>query len=161
MPFIIDGHNLLWCIQNAEEDKSVTDVALCRILDSYFGLVSRRRVSAEIIFDGPGPLNKTEFKITRNIDVTFSGRASDCDTIIESRILASTAPKRLTIVSTDRRLRDAAEARKANSIKSEDFWDEVKKCLSKKRHGKEPPGKRQGLTQSETELWLKTFGLEK
>ena len=161
MPFIIDGHNLLWCIQNAEEDKSITDVALCRILDSYFCMISPRRVGGEIIFDGPGPLNKTEFETIRNIDVTFSGRASDCDTVIENKISASTAPKLLTIVSTDRRLRNAAEARKATSVKSEDFWDEVKKRLSKQKPAKEPPGKRRGLTQSETELWLKTFGLEK
>lgn len=161
MPFIIDGHNLLWAVQNLEEAPSITDIALCQILDGYFGLISPRRVGGEIIFDGPGPLNKTEFKTIRNIDVTFSGRASDCDTVIENRILASTAPKQLTIVSTDRRLRDAAKARKATSIKSEDFWDEVKKRLSKQKPGKEPPGKRRGLTQSETELWLKTFGLEK
>ena len=159
MPFIIDGHNLLWAVQNLEEAPSITDIALCRILDSYFGLVNPRRVSAEIIFDGSGPLNKSEFETTRNIDVAFSGRASDCDTIIEDRILASTAPKQLTIVSTDRRLRDAATARKATSVKSEDFWDEVKKRLSKQKPGKEPAGKRKGLTQSETELWLNEFGL--
>ena len=160
MPFIIDGHNLLWCIQTAEEDKSITEVALCRILDSFFRQISPRRVIAEIIFDGPGPLNKQEFEAINNLDVTFSGRSCDCDTIIENRILASTAPKQLTIVSTDRRLRGAAEARKANPVKSEDFWDQVKKQLSRPRKSKEPAGKRKGLTQSETELWLREFGIK-
>ncbi|MBN2019988.1 MAG: NYN domain-containing protein [Sedimentisphaerales bacterium] len=157
MPTIIDGHNLLWAVQNLEDTPAVTDAALCRILDGYFGL---KREAAEIIFDGPGPLNKSEFVNLKNIEVTFSGRATDCDNIIEDRILASTAPKRLTIVSTDRRLRNAAEAKKAISIKCEDFWDEVKKRLSKHKPGNEPPGKRKGLTESETELWLKVFGIE-
>jgi hypothetical protein len=158
MQIIIDGHNLLWAAANIEEDKTITDVALCRILDSYFGLT---RQNGEIIFDGTGPPNKAEFNNTNNLLVTFSGRSCDCDTVIEHRILDSTAPKLLTIVSTDRRLRDAASARKVNSIKSEDFWDEVKKQLNKRKPGKEPPGKRGGLTESETQLWLKTFGLEK
>ena len=157
MPVIIDGHNLLWSIKNVEEQKSITDIALCQILDRYFSEV---RQSAEIIFDGTGPPDKTEFDGIRNLTVAYSGRSCDCDTVIEQKILASTAPKLLTIVSTDRRLRDAASVRKATSIKSEDFWDEVKKQLGKRKTAKEPPGKRTGLTESETELWLKTFGLE-
>ena len=158
MPFIIDGHNLLWSVQNAEENTSITDITICRILDSYFGRTGKK---AEIIFDGTGPPEKTEFKNVINLQVTFSGLRTDCDTIIEQRISASTAPKLLTIVSSDRRLRNAASARKSTSIKSEDFWDEVKKRLSKQKAGKEPTEKRTGLTESETKLWLKTFGLEK
>jgi predicted RNA-binding protein with PIN domain len=158
MPVIIDGHNLLWSIRNIEEDSSITDAGLCKILDGYFGITGKR---GEIIFDGIGPPNKTEFETIKNVEVTFSGRATDCDTVIEQRILDSTAPKLLTIISSDRRLRDAASARKGSAVNSEDFWDEVKKRLARHKPGKEPPGKRKGLTESETELWLKTFGLEK
>jgi predicted RNA-binding protein with PIN domain len=157
MPVIIDGHNLLWAVQGIEDDPSITNIGLCRVLDRYFGLVGD---NAEIIFDGTGPLNTSEFAGIRNLQVGFSGRASDCDTVIEQRILESTAPGHLTVVSTDRRLRDAADARKAISIKVEDFWDEVKKKLSRQKPDKEPPGKRYGLTQSETELWMKIFHLE-
>ena len=157
MPVIIDGHNLLWAVQGIEDDPSITDIGLCRVLDKYFGLVGD---NAEIIFDGTGPLNTSEFAGIKNLQVSFSGRSSDCDTVIEQRIFDSTAPGHLTIVSTDRRLRDAADDRKAISLKVEDFWDEVKKRLSRQRPDKEPPGKRYGLTQSETELWMKIFHLE-
>jgi len=157
MPVIIDGHNLLRSIQNIEDDTSITDAGLCRLLDRYFGLTGDR---AEIIFDGTGPPNKDEFNNIKNLEVTFSGRKTDCDTIIEERTLSSTAPKLLTIVSSDRRLREAAKARKATDVKSEDFWDEVKKRLSRQRPNKEPAGKRRGITESETELWLKEFNIE-
>jgi hypothetical protein len=157
MAVIIDGHNLLWLIRNQEEDKSITDVTLCRILDIYFGLTKE---TAEIIFDGIGPPDKSVFDGIKNMELTFSGRATDCDTLIENRILESTAPKRLVIVSSDRRLRDAADKKKAVAVKSEDFWDEVQKRISKHKPGKEPAGKRKGLTQGETELWLKEFGIE-
>jgi hypothetical protein len=157
MPVIIDGHNLLWAVQGIEDDPSITDIGLCRVLDRYFGLAG---LNGEIIFDGTGPLNKTEFAGIKNLQVSFSGRSSDCDTIIEQRILDSTAPKLLTIVSTDRRLRDAAEDRKAVSTRVEDFWDDVKKQVTRPRPDKEPVGKRYGLTQGETELWMKIFHLE-
>jgi predicted RNA-binding protein with PIN domain len=158
MPTIIDGHNLLWAIQNPDEDASVTDVAMCQALDTYFSIT---RDKAEIIFDGIGPPDKTGFNNISNLEITFSGRNTDCDSIIERRILDSTAPSHLTIVSTDRKIRDAASARKATSIQSDEFWDMVTKRLSKQKRGKEPAAKRTGLTESETELWLRTFGLDR
>ena len=64
------------------------------------------------------------------------------------------------IVSSDRRLRKAARARKAASIKSDEFWMFLDKELNKKRHKKEPGGKRQGLSEGETQKWLEIFGIE-
>ena len=158
MPVIIDGYNLLWAIQNPDEDASITDVAMCQVLDTYFGLTHDK---AEIIFDGIGPPDKTGFNNISDLGITFSGRNADCDTIIEQRILDSTAPAHLTIVSTDRRIRDAVSARKAISVQSDEFWTIVTKRLSKRKQGKEPAAKRAGLTESETRLWLKTFGLDR
>jgi len=158
MPVIIDGHNLLWAIQNPDEDISVTDVSLCRTLDTYFAIT---RENAEIIFDGIGPPDKSGFNNVYNIEITFSGRDNDCDSIIEQRILDSTAPAHLTIVSTDRKVRDAASARKAKSVQSDEFWNIVTKRLSKQKRSGEPAAKRTGLTEGETELWLKAFGLDR
>jgi hypothetical protein len=158
MPTIIDGHNLLWAIQNPDEDTSISDTAMCQALDTYFTIT---RDKAEIIFDGIGPPDKTGLNNLSNLEITFSGRNSDCDSIIEQRILDSTAPSHLTIVSTDRKIRDAAAARKATSIQSDEFWIIVTKKLSKQKRGKEPAAKRTGLTESETDLWLRAFGLDR
>jgi predicted RNA-binding protein with PIN domain len=158
MPVIIDGHNLLWAVQNPDEDISITDVELCRTLDTYFSITNEK---AEIIFDGIGPPDKSGFNNLSNLEITFSGRNTDCDSIIEQRILDSSAPAHLTIVSSDRKIRDAAAARKAVSIQSDEFWTIVTKRLSKQKRGKEPAAKRTGLTESETELWLKAFGLDR
>lgn len=158
MPTIIDGHNLLWAIQNPDEDTSISDTAMCQALDTYFAIT---RDKAEIIFDGIGPPDKTGLNNLSNLEITFSGRNSDCDSIIEQRILDSTAPSHLTIVSTDRKIRDAAAARKATSVQSDEFWAIVTKKLSKQKRGKEPAAKRTGLTESETDLWLRAFGLDR
>jgi predicted RNA-binding protein with PIN domain len=154
---IIDGHNLLWAIKKINEDtEAISDVQLCWVLSRYFRLI---RETGHVVFDGTGPPDKNGFDNISNIEVFFAGQGG-ADTVIEDKIKASTAPKRLTVVSSDRRLRRAAYARKATAVKSEVFWNDVQKQLSRKRHAKEPPQKRLGLTESETEQWLDFFGLE-
>jgi len=157
MPVIIDGHNLLWSVQNREDCGLVSDVQLCRIISEYLRQISEK---GELVFDGTGPADKSGFENISNLEVTFSGLSSDCDTIIEHKILASSAPGRLTVVSSDRRLRDAAQARRATSVKSEEFWKDIQRQLSRARKSAEPPGKRQGIGEGETEQWMKFFGLK-
>jgi predicted RNA-binding protein with PIN domain len=154
--FIIDGHNLLHTIFKLEGDSgAISDVGLCRILGSYFKLTGE---NGEIVFDGTGPPDKGGFDNISNLEVFFAGLRTDTDTVIEDKISVSTAPKGLTIVSSDRRLRSAARRRKATSIKSDVFWNDVQKQLSRKSPAKEPTEKRQGLNKGETEQWLEFFG---
>ena len=154
--FIIDGHNLLHTIFKLEGDSgAISDVGLCRILGRYFTLTGEK---GEMIFDGTGPPDKGGFDNISNLEVFFAGLRTDADTVIEDKIRANTAPKRLAVVSSDRRLRSAARKRKATSIKSDVFWNDVQKQLSKKRPAKEPTEKRQGLNEGETEKWLEFFG---
>jgi len=156
--FIIDGHNLLYSIHKAAEDsESISDVGLCRIVGRYLKQIGQ---SGAIIFDGTGPRDKSGFDDISNLEVFFAGLGTDTDTVIEDKITASTAPRRLTIVSSDRRLRKAARARKAISVKSEVFWNNIQKQLSRKKAAKEPAAKRRGLSESETKQWLEFFGLE-
>ena len=156
--FIIDGHNLLHSIGKVDEgSESISDVQLCRIIGRYLKLIGEK---GEIIFDGTGPRDKSGFDNISNLEVFFAGLGTDTDTIIEDKIRANTAPKRLSIVSSDRRLRKAAQARKAMAVKSEVFWNNLQKQLSRKKGIREPAAKRQGLTDGETKQWLKFFGLE-
>jgi len=158
MPVIIDGHNLLHSIQQTGEDSElISRIQLCRILSGYLKLIDE---NGEIVFDGMGPKDKSGFDNISNLEVFFAGLGSDADTVIEDKIKANTAPRRLTVVSSDRRLRDAARARKSTAVKSQVFWSNLCKQLSRKRTIKEPASKRQGISESETEQWLKFFGLE-
>ena len=158
MPLIIDGHNLRWSIQKAsEESNSITDLQLCHIVGRYLKLIGER---GEIVFDGVGPPDKGGFENIGNLEVLFAGLASDADTVIEDKIRASTAPKRLTIVSSDRKVQAAARARKAEVVKSDVFWTNLQKRLSRRKTVREPSAKRWGLSESETEQWLRLFGLE-
>ncbi len=158
MPIIIDGHNLLHTVRKTDEElQSISDIQLCQVISRYLKLI---REKGEIVFDGTGPKDKSGFDNIANLEVLFVGRATDADTVIEHKIRLNTAPKRLTIVSSDHRLRKAAQARKATTLKSEAFWAGLQKQFSRKKKPKEPAEKRRGLNESETKLWMQFFGLE-
>lgn len=156
---LIDGTNLLWAIHETHDEHEVTsEIQLCRTLGRYFAATSEE---GEVVFDGAGPPEKSEFDALGRPSVVFSGFHSDADTVIEEKIGASTSPRRLTVVSSDRRLRHAAGARKAVAVKSEQFWSQVLTELRRKRPTrKEPEEKVDGLTDGETEQWLDLFGLD-
>ena len=156
--YIIDGHNLLHAIYKAAGDtEAISEVGLCRAVSRFVEVTGEK---GEMIFDGAGPPDKTGFDNIMNLEVSFAGLGKDTDTVIEDKIKASTAPKRLTIVSSDRRLRKAARTRKATSIKSEMFWMDLQRRLSRKTKVQEPSEKQQGISASETKQWLEFFGLE-
>ena len=156
--FIIDGHNLLHSIHKEDPHSGpVSDVQLCWIVGRYLKQIGQ---SGAIIFDGTGPRDKGGLDNISNLEVFFAGLGSDADTVIEDKIKVNTAPKRLTVVSSDRRLRDAARARKATAVKSELFWNNLRRQLSRKEAFKEPTAKRRGISEGETKQWLKFFGLE-
>jgi predicted RNA-binding protein with PIN domain len=121
----------------------------------------RMKESAELVFDGPGPRDKTDFDNIDGVEVLFAGLGRDADTMIEEKIAANTGPRNLIVVSSDNRLRQAARARKAESVKSEDFWVRLVKDLERpRRAAEEPNGKMRGLSEGETDQWLDFFGLE-
>lgn len=155
--FIVDGHNLLWAIHGIGDDwRSFAEIQLCHVLAGYFRTIADK---GEIVFDGTGPPEKNRFENITGIEVFFSGLTEDADKVIEDKIKANTAPKNLTVVSSDRRLRAAARARRATSIKSETFWQNLSSRLGRKNKPAEPAEKRGGLTESETEQWLRFFGM--
>ena len=156
---IIDGDNLLWALrQSLEEREIATELELCIALSRYFASTGEL---GQVIFDGAGPSDRSEFDKIANPEIIFAGFSRDADSVIEERLKVSTAPRQLTVVSSDRRLRKAAAVRKASALKSEEFWQLVRKELGRKKPRKtEPEEKREGLSESETDKWMEAFGLD-
>ena len=156
---IIDGNNLLWALHESLGEREITnEIELCRVLSKYFGQVDE---IGQVVFDGAGPADTSDFEVISNPEVFFAGFRHDADSVIEEKITVNTSPRHLTIISSDRRLRKAASARKATAMKSEEFWERVRRELRRKPTGKkEPEAKREGLTDGETDRWLEVFGIE-
>jgi predicted RNA-binding protein with PIN domain len=157
---IIDGYNLLHSVQNLlDQPSDFTDVQLCRIINEY---IYRTKKRGSIIFDGVGPKIKDVFNNLINLEVVFSGTSREADDVIEKLILESTGPKNLIVVSSDRRIKTAAGKRKATAVDCVEFWTEVIKQLEKKKKkAAEPQEKFVGISEAETEYWLREFGFIK
>ncbi len=156
---IIDGDNLLWALrQTLEEREITTELEMCHVLSRYFAATGE---PGQVVFDGAGPADRNDFDQITNPEVIFAGFSRDADSVIEERLKLNTAPRRLTVVSSDRRLRRAAAMRKAAAVKSEEFWEQVRRELGRKKPRKaEPQEKKEGLSESETDKWMEAFGLD-
>lgn len=156
MPFLIDGNNLLYALQNAGID--VGRGGLCNLL-----VKALPREQVCVIFDGPPPTAAThEQMLQTGVEVIFSGRRSADDLVME-RIAACSAPRRLVVVSTDHEIRAAAQHRRCIVSRSEEFSQKLKGLLERVQRPPvqtEPPQKRAGLTAEETSAWLREFGIK-
>ncbi len=101
----------------------------------------------------------------QGISVIYAVDEDDADTRIEQLIAAHPTPRKLTVVSSDRRLRTAAERRKAVALPAETFWEKLDSL--KERAGRPPlpaaasPPERPNPTAStaaESAFWLREFG---
>jgi predicted RNA-binding protein with PIN domain len=156
--YIIDGYNLLWSIhKTVEHFEEITQAQLCRLVAQY---LKADGLDGLIVFDGVGPPDKRPLQHIANLEVLFSGPNADADDVIEARLKADTAPKRLTVVSSDRRIRTAVKAAKATSIKSEQFCRILLSRAKARKAPAEPVQKKQGLDEGQTKQWLKYFGLD-
>jgi hypothetical protein len=158
MPLVIDGYNLLRAVQDHFERSDIAEAELCMVLREY---LRRSRQRAAIIFDGIGPRNKERLQGTGSLQIIFSGQGIEADAVIERMITENSAPKRLTVVSTDRRISSAAKHRKCQTARVLDFWQQLCNTMEKPQAIREPGEKRSGISSAETELWLREFGLDK
>jgi predicted RNA-binding protein with PIN domain len=142
-----------------EQSSEISDIQLCRIINDY---IYRTKKKGCVVFDGIGPKIKDAFNNLFNLEIIFSGTSHEADDIIEKLILQSTGAKDLIVVSSDRRIKKAAEKRKATAVDCVDFWTEVIKQLErKKKKVAEPQAKFIGISEAETEYWLREFGFIK
>jgi uncharacterized protein len=158
VPFLIDGNNLMHAMASVGLDAGRS--ALCFLLENVLG----DRESAVVVFDGPRRSEESlEEDGTSPLDIRFSGRRV-ADAILIEEIRANSAPRRLTVVSTDREVRTAARRRRCPLVTSEAFAEELRRrkwSLDRPvSPSPEPKEKREGLTEGQTRHWLREFGLK-
>jgi predicted RNA-binding protein with PIN domain len=159
MPYLIDGNNLMHAA--AERGLPADRLGLCEVLAE---LLLRAGERVAVIFDGPEPSASEARAIDRTgIEVAYSGHKA-ADRLILAAIGADTAPRRLTVVSTDREIRSAARKRRCRCVTSEDFAVELRRSRNgdpPSDKSSEPDEKRQGLSEEQTRKWLEEFGFDR
>ncbi len=159
MPTLIDGHNLFHAVLRYEEFADMNVDYLCQAISKY---LKRIKEKGHIIFDGDMPLKHGGIRTNYpSLKVSYCGLQTDADSVIIEKINESTAPKRITVISSDREVANAAKLKKAKAISSDEFWNLLtEKIQQRHRPAPEPEEKTKGLTESETELWMKKFGFK-
>lgn len=155
MPYLVDGNNLMHALASA--GCVVERQGLCQLLSRLLPEDGEIHVA----FDGAQPPAASEREMLRTgIAVNFSGRRP-ADDLICAQISEHSAPRRLTVVSTDRRIRQAARRRRCRSIDSETFARHLlRRPQTPPQPDAEADARQRELNEEEARRWMREFGFD-
>ncbi len=155
MPLVVDCYNVLHTDMPAAL-AGLDESRLCRLLARTAwagdGIV--------VVCDGSVKPHGPSHSPVPTVDLRYSGRGQSADDVITQMIRTSSAPRRLTVVSSDRQIQKAARRRRCRVIGRVEF---VRLLAAAGGVFGEPThrGKLDGpLTQLEVQQWLKRFGMD-
>ncbi len=169
MPYLIDGYNLMHTLG---------------LMTRRFGPDGLRRTRHRFLNDLAHALGPTDSAVTtvvfdanrapqhveaathhKGLSIVFAVEDPDADSRIEQLITHHSAPKSLTVVSSDRRLRVAARRRGAHSMTADAFASllDNRKASRPRPASSKPPDSETSLrlhgpSPSESRAWLDIFG---
>jgi predicted RNA-binding protein with PIN domain len=92
-----------------------------------------------VVFDASVPPG--DFQVEeryRGLNVLFALGDENADARIERLIAADSTPRKLTVVSSDRRIRQAARRRRAVVLTAEDYWERLDDLKERRSRSHEP-----------------------
>jgi uncharacterized protein len=172
MSLLIDGYNLLNATGIPSRGKGPGNLERARqaLLNTLAeSLPEDELPRTTVVFDASeSPWGVAKQLNHRGMTVMFASRDEDADTVIERLVAADSAPKRLTVVSSDHRLQRAAHRRKATAVDSDVWFAQLLRDraarLEPQLPGANPtadvPKPEGPLSPGEVEHWLRQFGVE-
>lgn len=161
MNLIIDGYNLLHAA--GEFGHGTGPGGLQRSRDALLrflahALQPESAARTVVVFDAGAQRGEPRREQFRGLTVVFAAGYEDADALIEELIRRHSAPRTLTVVSSDRRLRRAARRRKANSVGSRQWYEQIVRQRAAKQDTRPATGKPAAEpTDSEVQFWLDQF----
>lgn len=116
MAWLIDCYNLL-CTTMPPMLAGMDEAGLCRTLER----ADLARGGVVVVADGSPKPGGASVSPVDAVELVYSGPGRTADDVIIERLRAHTAPRRLTVVSTDRQIRKAAAARRCRVMTSDQF----------------------------------------
>ena len=164
MPLLIDGYNLLHVTGilgrnvgpgSLERARQVLLKFLAKSLDAG------DRDATTIVFDAANaPWGATTAQQFRGLQIRYAVGYEDADALLEELIRADSAPRRLTVVSSDHRIQRAARRRRATAIDSDVWFEQLRRDRSERSPAPPPREAKPELpaTDKEIERWTEIFG---
>lgn len=135
---LIDGYNLLFQSQLVGRGRGPGWLEKSRrrlLVTLVRSLTTPERATTTIVFDAAQFGEKlSDFLFDNSIDVRFANEYPEADDLLEELIRKNPHPKQLRVVSSDQRIRRCARARKAESIDSESFLEQMERAEAMLRH---------------------------
>jgi predicted RNA-binding protein with PIN domain len=164
MRYLIDGYNLMYAggllgkRRGAEAFRKVRTRFLNDLADALGPLDAHRTMVVFDASDAPeGFAHETSHK---GLTVVYAVDDESADERIERLIANHPSPRSLTVVSSDRRVRQAAARRKAAAVTADDFWVtlDARKGRPRSTPTAAPPERAINPSPDEQEDWLRVFG---
>lgn len=148
MPLLIDGHNLIGQLPDIDLSDPDKEAKLIMRLRSY---CARARKSGTVIFDRGLPGGRSQWS-NRDLKVFFASGNTDADHMIIRRIERARDPKGLIVVSSDGRIRQAAQRHGAQIRSVQTFAKALRQGPVMDAQARE-----RGLSADEVDEWLALF----
>jgi predicted RNA-binding protein with PIN domain len=159
--YLIDGYNLLHRVGliSSQITGSQLEWARRRLLERLSAHYAAEGYRVTVVFDARNARQRDSADpVFHGIQVRFA-REEEADDLIETLIRESDRPSVLTVVSDDRRLREAARRRGCPVVGCVEYYESLGRPASQPaRTGNTEALKPGPPSQVETEEWLKEFG---
>jgi uncharacterized protein len=157
MPLLIDCYNVLGA-DLPSNLAGMDEARLCRELARRLPAGQR----AVVVCDGVRKPGGAAASPDPNVELVYAGRGRSADAEIEARIAADSAPRRLTVVSSDRSIQRAAKRRRARTMDSAELIVQLARpARGPSPSAGEPGAKFEPLEMSAQEVarWARAFGV--
>ena len=155
MPYLIDGNNLLGHIAPSSVKDSRAKHDLVLKLRTFQRL---KRTKIILVFDGyPDPNLPLKTYREKKFLVLFPPPDQNADQVIKDIILKQTDLRRFFVVSSDREIKNFAQANKAKTLNCEDFSRQLGKTLKEAKKAQEEEKKVSSPSPLEVDQWLEIF----
>jgi uncharacterized protein len=164
MSLIIDGYNLMHAagLLGRRHGPGVLEKARLALLNVLAESLDPAEVPrTTVVFDAKhAPAGVESMHVHHGLTVRFAAEHEEADELIEELIRTDSAPRRLTVVSSDHRVQTAARRRRAAAVASEEWFEAL--LLARRRRKQTPPPKEakrdSAMPESEVDFWLREFG---
>ena len=166
MSLLIDGYNLLHAVGIIGRGIGPGGLERSRLALLNFlveSLEPKEAATATVVFDAREPPPGAPRTLNhRGITVLFSTGYPDADALLDELIRANSAPRRLTVVSSDHQVQRSARRRKARAVDSDVWYAEIVRQRLDRRTRKifKPAKPGVPLLSEEVDRWLRRFGGE-
>lgn len=165
---IIDGYNVMRSAGFIRD--TVGPGMLTRARQMFLGFLAKgldeeTRARTTVVFDAKSaPEDGSIRELVNEIQVVFAVEYDEADDMIEYLIKRHSAPKQLTVVSSDHRLQNAAKRRNARFVDSEIWFDRLRDLIHEERSNSEDSEpelrdayKNKKLDAEDTAKWMEEF----